>query len=130
MSPCRYSYDHIILKVNDRSDSFDFYTSILGFTHEGEREPFSILRVTHEFTLLFAPWGTQGGEHLAFAMSRSEFDQVFQRIHKAGLAYGDAFHSVGNMHGPGDETGAQGPGKVIYFCDPSQHLIEIRHHEL
>ena len=122
--------DHLILKVNDRSNSIDFYTNILGLTYEGEREPFSVIRVTPDFTLQLAPWGTQGGEHLAFAMSRAEFDEVFQRVRTAGLEYGDSFHSVGNMQGPGDETGAQGPGKVIYFFDPSKHLIEIRHHEV
>ncbi len=122
--------DHMILKVNDRSNSIDFYTRILGLKYEGEREPFSVIRVTAEFTLQLAPWGAQGGEHLAFAMSRMEFDEVFQRVRAAGLAYGDSFHSVGNMQGPGEETGARGPGKVIYFFDPSKHLIEIRHHEV
>jgi hypothetical protein len=33
------------------------------------------------------------------------------------------------MRGPGEETGARGPGQAIYFFDPSQHLIEIRHYE-
>jgi catechol 2,3-dioxygenase-like lactoylglutathione lyase family enzyme len=38
--------DHLILAVNDRAKSIDFYTRILGLNHEGEREPFSMLRVT------------------------------------------------------------------------------------
>ena len=33
--------DHLILAVNDRERSIEFYTRILGLTHEGEREPFS-----------------------------------------------------------------------------------------
>ena len=122
--------DHMILRVNDRATSIDFYTGILGLKYEGEREPFSIIRVTPECTLQFAPWGTPGGEHLAFAMSRPEFDDAFRRVRDAGLEYGDSFHSVGNMRGPGDETGAKGPGKAVYFFDPSRHLIEIRHYEI
>ncbi|HVO26751.1 MAG TPA: VOC family protein [Candidatus Margulisiibacteriota bacterium] len=121
--------DHLILMVNDRDQSIEFYTYILGFTYEGEREPFSVLRVTPDLVLQLAPWGTKGGEHLAFAMTRADFDQVFRRIVDAGLAYGDSFHTVGNMRGPGDEPGARGPGKALYLFDPSKHLIEIRYYD-
>ena len=129
--------DHIILAVNDRKKSIEFYVGVLGLEHEGDREPFSIIRVTPDFTLQLAGWGTKGGEHLAFAMSRKEFDEVFRRVVDAKIEYGDDFHSVGNMRGPGDETaeslksagGARGPGKNLYFFDPSRHLIEIRHYE-
>jgi len=130
--------DHMILAVNDRKKSIEFYAGILGLKYEGDREPFSILRVTPDFTLQLARWGTKGGEHLAFAMSREEFDEVFRRVIDAKIEYGDDFHSVGNMRGPGDETaeslksaggGARGPGKNLYFFDPSRHLIEIRHYE-
>lgn len=120
--------DHIILPVNDREESLAFYTEILGLTYEGESEPFSVVRVTTELTLQLAPWGTAGGEHLAFAMSPAEFDDVFSRIRISGIPYGDSFHHVGNMRGPGDEDGARGPGKAVYVFDPSKHLIEIRHY--
>ena len=66
--------------------------------------------------------------HLAFAMSPDEFDGVFTRIRAAGIEYGDSFHEVGNMRGPGNEPGARGPGAALYFFDPSKHLIEIRHY--
>lgn len=107
-----------------------FYTDILGLTYEGEREPFSVLRVTPSFTLQLAPWGTSGGEHLAFAMSRKEFDNTFGRIRDAGIAFGDSFEDVGNMRGPGVEEGAQGPGEAVYLFDPNKHLIEIRHYDI
>ena len=121
--------DHLILKVNDLHESVRFYTQVLGFTDEGEREPFCVVRVTPRFTIQLAPWGTKGGEHLAFAMTRAEFDEVFARIRREGIAFGDYFHAVGNMKGPGEEFGARGPGASLYFFDPSQHLIEIRHYE-
>jgi catechol 2,3-dioxygenase-like lactoylglutathione lyase family enzyme len=119
--------DHMILAVNDRASSIDFYTRILGLTYEGEREPFSVLRVTPDLVLQLAPWaGAKGGQHLAFSMARREFDDVFRRIRDAGIAYGDAFDSVGNMRGPGEADGAKGSGKTLYLFDPSRHLIEIR----
>lgn len=119
--------DHLILAVNDRARSIEFYTRILGLMYEGEREPFSVLRVTPDLVLQLAPWGgTKGGQHLAFSMTRTEFDDVFGRIREGGIEYGDSFDSVGNMRGPGDADGAKGPGKAVYLFDPSRHLIEIR----
>ena len=122
--------DHLILTVNDRDKSIDFYTRVLGFAYEGEREPFSSIRVSPDLLLQLAPWGTKGGQHLAFALPRTEFDEVFGRIRAAGIDYGDSFQSVGNMRGPGDEPGARGPGKAVYLFDPSKHLIEIRYYEV
>lgn len=121
--------DHLILTVNDRDASLAFYTDVIGLTPEGDDGPFSVVRVTPELTIQLAPWGTQGGEHLAFAMSRAEFDDVFARVRARGIEYGDSFHTVGSGRGPGDEDGARGPGKTLYLFDPSRHLIEIRHYE-
>ena len=121
--------DHIILAVNDVKKSIEFYTGILGLKHDGEREPFTMIRVTPNFIVQLAPWGTKGGEHLAFSMTCAEFEATFARIREAGIEYGDSFHAVGNMRGPGEEGGAEGMGKALYFFDPSKHLIEIRHYE-
>ena len=118
--------DHLILNVNDISSSVDFYVNVLGFKLEGEEGPFTVVRVDDGFELLLGPWGTKGGEHLAFAMSREEFDQTFARIKQKGIPYGDSFHSVGNNLGPGNESGARGPGPTVYVNDPNKHLIEIR----
>ena len=121
--------DHLILNINDRQKSIEFYTRILGLKHDGEREPFSMIRVTPDFVIQLAPLGSKGDEHLAFAMTKADFDAVFQRVIDAGIAYGDSFHSVGNMRGPGIEPGSRGLGQTLYFFDPNHHLIEIRHYE-
>ncbi len=62
-------------------------------------------------------------------MPRKEFEEVFLRVREAGIEFGDSFHSVGNMKGPGEESGARGPGASLYLFDPNKHLIEIRHYE-
>jgi catechol 2,3-dioxygenase-like lactoylglutathione lyase family enzyme len=79
--------------------------------------------------ILISEDGTQGGDHLAFALSKPEFEAAFARLQAAGVAYGDRYDSVGSMRGPGRESGARGMGNAVYFFDPNRHLIEIRHYE-
>ena len=118
--------DHLILNVNEIAASVDFYVNVLGFELEGEDGPFTVIRVSEDFTLQLAPWGTEGNEHLAFALSREDFDNAFARMKAMGISYGDSFHAVGNNLGPGVESGARGPAPTLYLNDPNKHLIEIR----
>ncbi len=121
--------DHLILPVNDLDATVRFFTEVLALDCEGESGPFTVIRVGPGLTLQLAPWGTTGGQHLAFAMPRAEFDAAFSRIRAAGVPYGDSFHDVGNMSGPGREDGARGLAASLYVFDPNQHLIEIRHYD-
>jgi catechol 2,3-dioxygenase-like lactoylglutathione lyase family enzyme len=118
--------DHVIVPVADAATSLRFYTEVLGFGTDGEDGPFTLVRVGPDTLLLLAPWGTEGGHHLAFALSADEFDAAFTRIKAAGVPYGDSFHAVGNMQGPGNEFGARGLAPALYVFDPDQHLIELR----
>jgi catechol 2,3-dioxygenase-like lactoylglutathione lyase family enzyme len=118
--------DHLILRVSDVGASLQFYVGVLGFTHDGEDGPFTVVRISPVTTLLLAPSGTEGGEHLAFALSPEEFEDTFGRVRSAGVPYGDAFDRVGTMTGPGEEMGAQGLGKAVYVFDPDRHLVELR----
>jgi catechol 2,3-dioxygenase-like lactoylglutathione lyase family enzyme len=118
--------DHLILNVNEVSSSVDFYVNVLGFELEGEDGPFTVIRINEDFTLLLAPGGTGGNEHLAFALSRHAFDDAFARLKEKGIPFGDSFDSVGNNAGPGVESGARGPAPTLYMNDPNNHLIEIR----
>ena len=118
--------DHIIVTVNDRDESVRFYTEVMGFGHDGEDGPFSVIRVGPGTVLQLAPWGTQGGDHLAFELEQDAFDATFRRIKEAGVAFGDTYHDAANMRGPGTETGARGDGDTVYLTDPNGHLLEIR----
>ncbi len=121
--------DHLILTVNDRAKSVEFYRKVFGFGRDPDDGPFSVLRVVPGFVILLAQGDTRGGEHLAFSMSTPEFNAVFARLKSASIPFGDRFDRVGAMNGPGDERGARGMGKSIYFFDPDKHLIEIRHYD-
>jgi len=118
--------DHIILKVNDLVESVGFYTSIMGFANLGTDGPFTVIRTGDDFQMQLAPWGTEGYEHYAFAVSQSEFDIIFSKVKEAGIEYGPTFDSVGTNTGPGVESGAKGEAPTVYFNDPNKHLIEIR----
>ena len=118
--------DHLILPVNDMAASVAFWVDVLGFRCEGERPPFTVVRVSDDFVLQLAPWGTEGHVHLAFALDRPDFDAVFARVKARGVPYGESFHAVGTSTGPGVEDGARGAAPTLYFTDPNKHLIEIR----
>ena len=121
--------DHLIIKVNDLDASVAFYTDVLGFHSRGMDGPFAVIGVSDTLQLQLAPWGTPGFEHYAFAVSRADFDTIFNRIKHAGLDYGPSFESVGSNTGPGVESGARGEAPTLYFNDPNKHLLEIRTYE-
>ena len=124
--------DHLILNANDVEATARFYVEVMGFRDEGNSEPFRVIRVSPDFEILLGPWPTEGGEHLAFAMPRAEFDAVVERIRRRGIPFGDRFDTVGNMQGPSLESrdgGARGRATSLYFLDPNRHMIEIRHYE-
>jgi catechol 2,3-dioxygenase-like lactoylglutathione lyase family enzyme len=120
--------DHLILNVTDRAKSIEFYTQVMGFAYEGESDPFSLIRVGPDLRIQLAPFGTKGGEHLAFRLTPSEFEETFRRVRERGLEYGDRFDQVGNMRGPDEADGANGKWQAVYFFDPNRHLIEIAHY--
>lgn len=117
--------DHLILAVNDVEQSLDFYTRVVGLATAGQRPPFTLLRITSSLVLQLAPWGTKGGEHLAFSLEAAEFDEALQRLRGLGVKYGDSFHDAENMRGPADSDGARGTCRSVYLLDPSRHLIEL-----
>jgi catechol 2,3-dioxygenase-like lactoylglutathione lyase family enzyme len=123
------SLDHIILKVNDLKASISFYTEVMGFSLQGTDGPFTVLRAGPDFQLQLAPWGTPGFEHYAFCVSKSEFEEIFERVKAGGIAFGPSFDTVGLNTSPGEESGARGIAPTLYFNDPNQHLIEIRTYE-
>ena len=108
--------DHLILTVNDRDASVRFYTEVMGFGDEGEDGPFSVIRVSPRRRCSWRPGAprvaTTGLRPLTGSSSRL-------RPREGGrLPYGDSFHDVGNMQGPGEEAGARA-WPTVYLFDPN-----------
>jgi catechol 2,3-dioxygenase-like lactoylglutathione lyase family enzyme len=120
--------DHVILHVKELEPSIDFYVNVMGFNVEkGEDDgPYTMIRVNQGFMLTLAPFGSKQWEHLAFSLTREEFDSTFDRVKAKGIPYGSSYDNVGSNTGPGIEEGARGRAPTLYFDDPSSHLIEIR----
>jgi len=125
--------DHTIVPSKDKKESAEFYARIFGFEDIGER-PKAVLHPVrvNDSTILFfedssdldSPWA-QGIHHVAFHLDRKQFLEVFARIRKEGIPYGDNYAEPSNMKEPGMAPGARGNGKSVYFKDPSGNLLQI-----
>lgn len=113
--------DHIILPVTDAERSVRFYHKTLGFKYE----PIALVRVSPTTVLQLIQRAPETSLHLAFSMSRAEFDQALGRLRADGIPFGDNFDTVGTMSGPGKSHGSERNGDSIYFCDPDSHMLEI-----
>jgi len=118
--------DHTIIPVRDQQEAVAFYTAILGVKDGGCVGPFAVVRVNDTLTLDFIEADPGPSRHYAFAMDADEFEAAFRRIQAAGIPYGDGPFDASNRRGPGVTAGARGPGKAVYFHDPSGHLLEIK----
>jgi len=118
--------DHTIVPVKDQDEAAEWYCQVLGFENMGKVGPFSAVRVNETLVLDFRTSEDLPSIHYAFAMDMEEFEGAFQRIREAGIPYGDSPFDIENMQGPGTTTGAKGPGKAVYFRDPSSHVLEIK----
>lgn len=113
--------DHLILPVADAERSVRFYFMTLGFRYE----PIALIRVSPSTVLQLIQRPADTSQHLAFSMSRVEFDQTLERLKSGGIPFGDNFDTVGDMSGPGKAHGSEKNGDSIYFRDPDEHMLEI-----
>jgi catechol 2,3-dioxygenase-like lactoylglutathione lyase family enzyme len=117
--------DHTILSVNDIEKSVKFYFKVLGLKYE----PVGLIRVSPTLVLQLIERPPQISQHLAFSMSKTEFDETVGRLKSAEIPYGDNFDTVGTMSGPGVSHGSAKNASSIYFRDPDGHMLEIMYYE-
>ena len=114
--------------MNDREASVRFYTEIMGFGHDGEDGPFSVIRVSPGDHAPARPLGHRGRRAPGLRPLTRGVRRHLRPRAGAGLPFGDSFHDVGNMQGPGAEAGRAGSGPTVYLFDPNGHLVELRHY--
>jgi catechol 2,3-dioxygenase-like lactoylglutathione lyase family enzyme len=109
--------DHVVLHVRDALASAHFYAQTLGLGLDGRIGPFEVLRVNDALTLALLEGPPRERAILAFALGRTEFEAIEERLRTLGVR-GSAV--------PGRSIGARGSGDVLYLRDLDEHRIEIR----
>jgi catechol 2,3-dioxygenase-like lactoylglutathione lyase family enzyme len=118
--------DHIILPVSDIEKSARFYYNVLGLKYE----PDALVRVSPTLVFQLIQQPPKVSQHLAFSMSKADFDATLARLKASAIPYGDNFDTVGTMSGPGISHGSKKNANSIYFHDLDGHMLEIMHYEL
>ena len=112
--------NHTIVPARDKQASAEFFARIFGLQADEKHGHFAPVRVNDTLTLLFDEDSSFESHHLAFHVSDAEFDQIFERVRDAKLAYGSAPWSLddGKLN---DWNGGRG----VYFKDPNGHVLEL-----
>ena len=111
--------NHTIVPARDRVAAAKFFARIFGLKR-GRTDYFAPVRVSKSLTLLFDDDSKFESHHLAFHVSKREFDVILRRIKKARIAFGSAPWSLddGKLN---DWNGGRG----VYFRDPDGHVLEL-----
>lgn len=111
--------NHTIVPSRDKVKAATFFARIFGLKR-GRTGYFAPVKVNKTLTLLFDDEDKFESHHLAFHVSEKEFDAIFARIKKDGIAYGSAPWS------PEDgKLNRWGGGRGLYFKTPDGHLLEL-----
>ena len=81
--------NHTIVPARDKGASAKFFADIFGLKR-GRATYFAPVKVNKSLTLLFDEDDKFESHHLAFHVSKREFDAIFGRIKAAKIAFGSA----------------------------------------
>ena len=113
--------NHTIVPARDKMISAKFFARIFGLRYRASKGYFAPVRVNKTLTLLFDDEETKfESHHLAFHVSKAEFDAIFGRVRKEGITFGSTPWSLDD-----GELNDWGGGKGVYFRDPNGHLLEL-----
>lgn len=113
--------NHTIVPAHDKVVSAKLFASIFGLPFEEKTVSyFAPVRVNDTLTLDFADSDTIEIHHYAFKVSEEDFEAIFARIQKEGIAYGSGPFSREDM-----KINHRGGGRGVYFCDPNGHVLEL-----
>lgn len=113
--------NHTIVPAHNKVASAKFFASIFGLPFEEKMVSyFAPVRVNDTLTLDFADSDRIEIHHYAFKVSEEDFDAIFTRIQKEGIAYGS-----GPFSREDGKINHRGGGRGVYFCDPNGHVLEL-----
>jgi catechol 2,3-dioxygenase-like lactoylglutathione lyase family enzyme len=114
--------DHVIVSSHSRDESAQRLAELLGVAcGPAAAGPFFAVYINDGLTLDFfqteEPFPV---EHFCFRVDDAEFEQIFQRLQTAGIAYRSS------VHGPVDmRINTDYGGKMVYWNEPDGHQWEI-----
>jgi catechol 2,3-dioxygenase-like lactoylglutathione lyase family enzyme len=113
--------NHTIVHARDSKVSAQFLADVLGLDDPVTYGPFQMVETGNGVSLDYMDVGGEiTGQHYAFLVSESEFDEIFGRVQAQGLDYwADPMQSR-----PGEINTRDG-GRGVYFPDPDGHFLEI-----
>ena len=112
--------NHTIVPARDKEASAGFFARIFGLTVGGPLGHFAPVQVNDTLTLDFDTREKFESHHYAFHVGDREFDAIFKRIQKEGIAYGSAPWSLDD-----GKLNRWGGGRGLYFTDPNGHVLEL-----
>jgi catechol 2,3-dioxygenase-like lactoylglutathione lyase family enzyme len=113
--------NHTIVWCRDQHKSAAFLTEMLGLPAATRFGPFFVVEVDNGVSLDFHEIdGDIAGQHYAFLIGESDFDDVYGRIVGRGL---DHWADPGQNE-PRAINHNDG-GRGVYFSDPDGHLLEV-----
>jgi catechol 2,3-dioxygenase-like lactoylglutathione lyase family enzyme len=112
--------NHTIVPARDKVAAARFFAEIFGLACKEQGDHFVPVRVNETLTLLFDEEPSFDSHHYAFHVSDAEFDAIFARVQKAGLAFGSVPWSMED----GKLNNWNG-GRGVYFKDPNGHVLEL-----
>lgn len=113
--------NHTIVAARDSEGSARFMAEVLGLPAPSRFGPFWVVEAANGVSLDFMQTsGAISAQHYAFLVTDQEFDDVFGRIQRRGLAY---WADPGRRRS--GEINRNDGGRGVYFEDPEGHLLEI-----
>ncbi len=111
--------DHTIVFSRDKKSSAEFISTILGLAPPTPFGHFMSVELSNGVTLDYDDRETFPPQHYAFLVTEPEFDEIFARVTRRGIAYfADPSHReagrISERHGRG-----------FYFSDPDGHNMEV-----
>lgn len=114
--------NHTIVPARDKVASAKFFAGMFGLAFEESAVGyFAPVRVNETLTLDFHDDVDRFEiHHYAFHVSDPEFDDILERVKKAGIPFGSGPESLED-----GKLNSWNGGRGVYFCDPNGHILEL-----